>query len=57
MNQVELDVDKIKVNENKPEVADGEKNDEVDMMPWDKEGCKERMVTINQAVKDVSDRI
>ena len=58
MNQCELDATKIKVNEKKPESDDPEKEKEnqqfIEMMPWDQEACKERMVSINQAIKDVS---
>ena len=54
MNKVELDASKIKVNTEKPEGDDKETQCFIEMMPWDAESCKERMVQINKDIKDVS---
>lgn len=54
-----LDANNIKVNSEKPESDDPEKEKEnqqfIEMMPWTQEDCKTRMEEINKAVKDVSD--
>ena len=59
VNKVELDVNKIKVNEVRKDETDKEKGLENkqfnEMMPFDAQGCLERMEKINQDVKDVSE--
>ena len=50
MNQVQLEADNIKPNDNEEDKADPDFED----MPWDAAGCKERMEIVNQYVSEVS---
>ena len=54
MNNVKLEADKIKANTERPEAVTAEDKEFIEMMPWDQQGCLERMEEINKAVKDVS---
>ena len=50
MNQVQLEAENIKPNDNEEDKSDPDFED----MPWDAEGCKERMEIVNQYVSEVS---
>ena len=50
MNQVQLEAENIKPNDNEEDKNDPDFED----MPWDAEGCKERMEIVNQYVSEVS---
>ena len=49
MNQVQLDAENIKPNDNEDDKNDPDFED----MPWDSAGCKERMEIVNQYVSEV----
>lgn len=53
VNKVELDATNIKVK-NKETDTKGMKQAEIDLFPWTREECKERMETINKYIKEVS---
>ena len=50
MSQVELDAENIRPNTSEEDKEDPDFED----MPWDAEGCKTRMLEVNEFVKDVS---
>lgn len=52
VNKVEVDSRHVKVNQNEEDRNDPEKED----LPWSAEDCTERMLQVNQFVKDVSSR-
>jgi hypothetical protein len=57
VNKVELNAEHIKVNKNKPEADTKENQQFIEMMPWDQQGCKERMEEINGHIKAVSESV
>jgi hypothetical protein len=50
VSQVELDAENIRPNTSEEDKEDPDFED----MPWDAEGCKQRMLEVNEFVKDVS---
>jgi hypothetical protein len=50
VNKVELKAENIKVNQDESDRNDPEKED----LPWSSEDCCERMLQVNQYIKDVS---